>query len=106
MTHDWTRAVRRPSVLDVSIGATLVASTALWLAAPAVADVVQGTVSPANAKVIIKNAGGDQVGELGGGPFQLRLPAGRFTAVCTAPREKTVTFFSLAQPTTVNIDCT
>jgi hypothetical protein len=72
------------------------------------ADVVQGTVTPANAKVVIKNAAGEQVGELGGGAFQLRLPAGRFTAECTAPAQKTQktqTFFSLAQPTTVNIDC-
>jgi hypothetical protein len=72
------------------------------------ADVVQGTVTPANAKVIIKNAAGEQVGELAGGPFQLRLPAGRFTAECTAPTQKTPktqTFFSLAQPTTLNINC-
>lgn len=69
------------------------------------ADVVQGTVTPAAAKVVIKNAAGEQVGELGAGPFQLRLPAGRFTAECTAPGQKKQTFFSLAQPTTVNIDC-
>jgi hypothetical protein len=75
-------------------------------AAPAAADIVQGTVIPADAKVLVKNAAGEQVAELGGGPFQLRLPAGRFTAECTQPAKKTVNIFSLAQPTTVNIDCT
>ena len=43
--------------------------------------------------------------ELAGGPFQIRLPAGRFTAQCQPPSQKTVQIFSLAQPTTVNIDC-
>ena len=70
------------------------------------ADVVQGTVTPANAKVIIKDGAGNQVSELSAGPFQIRLPAGRFTAQCQAPSQKTVQVFSLAQPTTVNIDCT
>lgn len=70
------------------------------------ADVVQGTVTPANAKVIIKDQAGNQVSELSAGPFQIRLPAGRFTAQCQAPSQKTVQVFSLAQPTTVNIDCT
>jgi phosphate-selective porin len=69
------------------------------------ADVVQGTVTPAGAKVIIKDGGGKQVSELAGGPFQIRLPAGRFTAECQSPSQKTVQIFSLAQPTTVNIDC-
>jgi hypothetical protein len=87
-----------------------VASAAAFLGAliaggPAAADVVQGTVKPATAKVSIKNAAGEQVAEVGGGPFQLRLPAGKFTAECAAPSQKKVTFFSLAQPTSVNIDC-
>jgi hypothetical protein len=70
------------------------------------ADVVQGTVTPANAKVVIKDSAGNQVGgELAGGPFQVRLPAGRFTAECQPPSQKRVQIFSLAQPTTVNIDC-
>ena len=77
----------------------------LAFATQAGADVVQGTVSPANAKVVIKNAGGAQVSELGAGAFQIRLPAGRFTAECTAPTQKSIPFFSLAQPTTLNIDC-
>ena len=71
----------------------------------ATADVVQGTVTPANAKVIIRDGAGNQVSELSAGPFQIRLPAGRFTAECQAPSQKTVQIFSLAQPTTVNIDC-
>lgn len=77
----------------------------LAFATQAGADVVQGTVSPANAKVVIKNAAGEQVSELGAGAFQIRLPAGRFTAECTAPSQKSIAFFSLAQPTTLNIDC-
>ena len=68
-------------------------------------DVVQGTVTPASAKVVIKDGAGTQVGELAGGPFQIRLPAGRFTAQCQPPSQKTVQIFSLSQPTTVNIDC-
>ena len=71
----------------------------------AAADVVQGTVTPTGAKVVIKDSAGNQVSELAGGPFQIRLPAGRFTAQCQAPSQKTVQIFSLAQPTTVNIDC-
>ena len=78
---------------------------ALTFGVAARADVVQGTVSPAAAKVVIKNAAGEKVSELGGGPFQLRLPAGKFTAECSAPKPKTTTFFSLAQPTTLNINC-
>jgi phosphate-selective porin len=74
--------------------------------AAASADVVQGTVTPANAKVVIKDSAGNQVSELAAGPFQVRLPAGRFTAECQPPSQKKVQIFSLAQPTTVNIDCT
>lgn len=87
----------------------LVAATACLGAGallPAAADIVQGTVSPPTAKVIIKDGAGNQVGsELAGGPFQVRLPAGRFTAECQPPSQKKVQIFSLAQPTTVNIDC-
>ena len=67
---------------------------------------MQGTVTPAGAKVVIKDGAGKQVSELAGGPFQVRLPAGRFTAECQPPSQKKVQIFSLAQPTTVNIDCT
>ena len=84
----------------------LLTATACLGAGAAAADVVQGTVTPAGAKVIIKDGAGNQVGELAGGPFQVRLPAGRFTAECQPPSQKKVQIFSLAQPTTVNIDCT
>ncbi|HET8699273.1 MAG TPA: hypothetical protein VFO94_17440 [Gammaproteobacteria bacterium] len=96
MSH---RSVSRAFVASVAVLAALIA------ASTATADVVQGTVKPATAKVSIKNAAGEQVAEVGGGPFQLRLPAGKFTAECAAPSQKKVTFFSLAQPTSVNIDC-
>ncbi len=84
----------------------LLTAAACLGAGAAAADVVQGTVTPTGAKVIIKDGAGNQVGELAGGPFQVRLPAGRFTAECQPPSQKKVQIFSLAQPTTVNIDCT
>ena len=91
---------RRHLLAAACLGSGLVLQTA------ATADVVQGTVTPANAKVIIKDGAGNQVTELSAGPFQIRLPAGRFTAHCQTPSQKTMQVFSLAQPTTVNIDCT
>jgi phosphate-selective porin len=93
----------RPRIYSIAL-ATLSAAAVLETAA--IADVVQGTVTPASAKVIIKDGAGNQVSELAGGPFQVRLPAGRFTAECQPPSQKKVQIFSLAQPTTVNIDCT
>ena len=85
---------------------TAVACFGAGVALPAAADIVQGTVTPPTAKVVIKDGAGNQVGaELAGGPFQVRLPAGRFTAECQPPSQKKVQIFSLAQPTTVNIDC-
>ena len=93
--------LRRSSIAVAILSAAAVVQTA------ASADVVQGTVTPATAKVIIKDGAGNQVGgEISGGPFQVRLPAGRFTAECQPPSQKKVQIFSLAQPTTVNIDCT
>ena len=88
------------------IAATASVGAALLIHATAAADVVQGTVTPATAKVVIKDGAGNQVGQLAGGPYQLRLPAGRFTAECQPPSQKKVQIFSLAQPTTINIDCT
>lgn len=88
-----------------SAAVAVCAMMALAAGAPALADVVQGTVKPATAKVVIKNAAGEQVAEVAGGAFQLRLPAGKFTAECAPPSEKKTTFFSLAQPTSLNIDC-
>jgi phosphate-selective porin len=90
----------------ISIAAAMLCAGTL-LQTAAFADVVQGTITPATAKVVIKDGAGNQVGaELAGGPFQVRLPAGRFTAECQPPSQKKVQIFSLAQPTTVNIDCT
>src|SRR5262245_40779826 len=91
---------RRHLIAAACLGSGILFQTA------ATADVVQGTVTPANAKVIIKDSAGSKVTELSAGPFQIRLPAGRFAAECQAPSQKTVQVFSLAQPTTVNIDCT
>ena len=91
---------RRRLVAAACLGSAILLETA------ATADVVQGTVTPANAKVVIKDSAGNQVSELAAGPFQVRLPAGRFTAECQPPSQKKVQVFSLAQPTTVNIDCT
>lgn len=80
--------------------------TTAALATTAAADVVQGTITPATAKVVIKDSAGTQVGtELPAGPYQVKLAAGRFTAECVTPTQKKVTVLSLAQPTTVNIDC-
>jgi hypothetical protein len=95
-----------PQPVLLRAGVLVSALVVAFAAAPAAADIVQGTVTPADAKVVVKNSSGEQVAELGGGPYQLRLPAGRFTAECTEPAKKTVNIFSLAQPTTVNIDCT
>jgi hypothetical protein len=95
-----------PQPVLLRAGVLVSALVVAFAAVPAAADIVQGTVTPADAKVVVKNSSGEQVAELGGGPYQLRLPAGRFTAECTEPAKKTVNVFSLAQPTTVNIDCT
>ncbi|HKE42923.1 MAG TPA: hypothetical protein VKB41_00130 [Steroidobacteraceae bacterium] len=70
-----------------------------------VADLVQGVVSPKDAVVQIKDSAGNVVATLKGGPFQLNLAAGKFTAECTAPKASTRSLYSMAQPTTVNIDC-
>ena len=93
---------RQARLFRVTAGALSLGALLQW---PALADIVQGTVTPATAKVIIKDGAGNQVSELAGGPFQVRLPAGRFTAECQPPSQKKVPIFSLAQPTTVNIDC-
>jgi hypothetical protein len=100
MTRMTSSRLRR----HLTAAATFGIATAL--AGAAAADIVQGTLTPATAKVIIKDGAGNQVGEISGGPFQVRLPAGRFTAECQPPSQKKVQIFSLAQPTTINIDCT
>ena len=77
------------------------------LAAPAaVADMVQGVVSPADARVVILDASNTARAELPAGPFQVWLETGDYVAECKAPRAgKRIAFRSLSQPTDVNIDC-
>jgi hypothetical protein len=69
------------------------------------ADLVQGVVAPDNAVVKIKDASGTVVATLKGGPFQVTLAAGKFTAECVSPKASQRSLYSLATPTTVNIDC-
>jgi hypothetical protein len=69
------------------------------------ADLVQGVVAPDNAVVKIKDASGNVVATLKGGPFQVTLAAGKFTAECVSPKASQRSVYSLATPTTVNIDC-
>jgi phosphate-selective porin len=83
----------------------VLASAGLLLCAAATADVVTGTVSPDKAKVVILDAGGKEVATLSSGPYQLQLPAGKFTARCEAPKSHEQTFLSLSEPVTVNIVC-
>ena len=80
----------------------------LALCAPspgASADVVQGSVRPESATVTIKDSADTVVATLKAGPFQLWLPAGRFTAECQAPVQKSIAFFSLSVPTSLVVDC-
>jgi phosphate-selective porin len=86
--------------------ATLLATGAMWLAAPtANADVVTGTVTPQGATVVIVDSTGAVVAKLSSGPYQLQLPVGKFKARCTAPKEREQEFLSLSDPVTVNINC-
>jgi hypothetical protein len=71
----------------------------------AAADVVTGTLAPANAKAIVVNAAGETVAELKPGSYQLQLPVGKYTAQCQAPKQSAQEFLSLSEPVTVNIDC-
>lgn len=72
----------------------------------AIADVVTGTVTPADAKVIVVDKTGATVAELKPGPYQLQLPVGKYKAKCLAPNNaREQDFLSLSQPVTVNIDC-
>lgn len=76
------------------------------LAPLALADVVTGTVTPADAKVIVVDKTGATVAELKGGPYQLQLPVGKYKAQCAAPNAaRGQDFLSLSEPVTVNIDC-
>ncbi len=83
----------------------LALATAL-LAPPSMADVVQGVVGPANAEAVIRDRDGKEVARLPAGSFQVWLPAGSYVAECLAPNKgKKLTLRSLAQPTSVNLDC-
>jgi hypothetical protein len=95
-----SRRVRRLAP-PASLGAVLV-----FLALPAGADIVTGTVAPAAAKVVITNAAGEQVAELKPGAYQIQLPVGKYKAQCQAPTQKSQDVLVLSEPVTLNIDCT
>jgi hypothetical protein len=71
----------------------------------AMADVVTGKLTPANAKAVIVDATGKTVAELKPGAYQLQLPPGRYKAQCQAPGNGAQEFLSLSEPVTVNLDC-
>jgi hypothetical protein len=87
------------------LGAVAVAALVALLPRLAAADVVTGTVTPANAKVVVTNAAGDKVAELKPGAYQIQLPVGKYKAQCQAPTSKTQDVLVLSEPVTVNIDC-
>jgi len=89
------------AIAAVSTGALLLVTAPR----PAVADIVTGKVTPANAKVRLLNAAGKTVAELAAGPYQVQLPVGKYKARCDAPKEKTMDVLVLSEPVTVNIDC-
>ena len=78
---------------------------ALLLAQPATADIVTGTVSPADAKVVITDASGATVAELKPGAYQVQLPVGKYQAQCQAPKQKAQALLVLSEPVTIDIDC-
>ena len=85
------------------------ALAALALAAtPALAsaDIVTGTVKPANAKVAVVKASGEKVADLKPGAYQLQLPVGKYKAQCEAPWKKEQDMLILSEPVTIDIDCT
>ena len=92
----------RRVALPTSLGALMT----VFLAGPALADVVTGTVTPAGAKVVITNSAGEQVAELKPGAYQIQLPVGKYKAQCQAPKQKSQDVLVLSEPVTVNIDCT
>ena len=94
--------VNRPCVFTATLGALALAC----LPGTAAADIVTGTLTPANAKAVVVDATGKTVAELKPGAYQLQLPAGRYKAQCQAPGQREQEFLSLSEPVTVNIDCT
>ncbi len=85
--------------------ARLLVMSAAFTAPAALADMVQGVVSPAGARVEIKQ-GTNVVQTLGAGPFQVWLEPGDYVAECRAPNNgRRIAFRSLSQTTDVNFDC-
>jgi len=76
------------------------------LPALASADIVTGTVKPANAKVSVVKASGEKVADLKPGAYQLQLPVGKYKAQCEAPSKKEQDMLVLSEPVTIDIDCT
>ncbi|HSQ69125.1 MAG TPA: hypothetical protein VLM41_03500 [Steroidobacteraceae bacterium] len=84
----------------------VLAFAALLIAPLALADVVQGVVTPGGAEVVIRDAGGKEVARVAAGPFQVWLPTGSYEAEClTAGKGRKIKVRSLSQPTSVKIDC-
>lgn len=85
---------------------TALALATVLVAPRSVADVVQGVLAPGNAEAVIRDREGKAVVQLTAGSFQVWLPAGSYVAECLAPNKgKKLTMRSLAQPTSVNLDC-
>jgi hypothetical protein len=89
----------------VRLRGLLIMTALIAVSGAAHADVVTGTVSPANAKVIVVDKNGATVAELKPGAYQLQLPAGKYKAQCQAPNKREQEFLSLSEPVTVDIDC-
>lgn len=98
-------AVARPATPRVGFLGVLAGTLLVALAQPAAADIVTGTVTPANAKVVVINAAGEQVAELKPGAYQIQLPVGKYKAQCQAPTQKSQDVLVLSEPVTLNVDC-
>lgn len=94
-----------PATPRVALRGVLAATLLVALAQPAAADIVTGTVTPANAKVVVTNAAGEQVAELKPGAYQIQLPVGKYKAQCQAPTQKSQDVLVLSEPVTINVDC-
>jgi len=94
-------SANRSSVFTTTLGALALAC----VPGVAAADIVTGTLTPANAKAVVVDSTGKTVAELKPGAYQLQLPAGRYKAQCQAPGQREQEFLSLSEPVTVNIDC-
>ena len=97
--------MRAPADRSLTLAMFLAALLPASLPGLAAADVVTGTVTPANARAVVVDAAGKTVAELKPGAYQLQLPAGRYKVQCQAPKPSEQEFLSLSEPVTVNIDC-